>query len=172
MRKWAEIRIYGFYNTISAPLGRDSLPRPRFRRANNNNTLLNKARISDNTFARARDDARDDIAQGIHDEANPVLAQLADYGVTAARLTALQTRIDAYRMVIASPKMAIRERSTHTGLLKQEFSRADMIVKNRLDGLVRQFEDSNATFVANYQNARKIFDTGSQPKPPAPPPTP
>ncbi len=136
---------------------------------NNNNTLLNKAKISENTFAKARDDLRDDIAQGMHDEANAVLAQLADYGVTAATLSALQTRIDAYRMAIASPKMAIGERSTHTGLLKQEFARADALVKNRLDGLVRQFEETDATFVANYRNARKITDTGSQPTPPAVP---
>ncbi len=137
---------------------------------NNNNTLLNKAKISENTFAKARDDARDDIAQDMHDEANAILAALADYGVTAATLTALQTRIDAYRMAIASPKMAIGERSTHTGLLKQEFARADALVKNRLDGLVRQFEETDATFVANYRNARKITDTGSQPTPPTPPP--
>lgn len=69
-------------------------------------------------------------------------------------------------------KMAIGERSTHTGLLKQEFARADVLVKNRLDGLVRQFEETDATFVANYRNARKITDTGSQPKPPAVPPGP
>ncbi|MBA3650149.1 MAG: hypothetical protein H0W66_01380 [Chthoniobacterales bacterium] len=108
----------------------------------------------------------------MHDEANAIIAQLADYGVTAATLSALQTRIDAYRMEIASPKMAIGERSTHTDLLKQEFARADALVKNRLDGLVRQFEETDATFVANYRNARKITDTGSKPNPPAPPPGP
>ncbi|MDQ3414739.1 MAG: hypothetical protein M3480_07180 [Verrucomicrobiota bacterium] len=45
-------------------------------------------------------------------------------------------------------------------------------MKNRLDGLARQFEETDPTFVANYRNARKITDTGSQPNPPAPPPGP
>ena len=80
----------------------------------------------------------------MHDEANAIIAQLADYNVTAATLAALQTRIDAYRLAIASPKMAIGERSTHTGLLKQEFARADMLVKKRLDGLIRGFEETQS----------------------------
>ncbi|MBA3960301.1 MAG: hypothetical protein H0X40_00155 [Chthoniobacterales bacterium] len=146
--------------------------------AEGNSTLQHKADLSDTTFTRARDDERDDIAQGVHDDANGVLAQLADYGVTAPTLTALQTRIDAYRLAIASPKMARGERSMHTELLRQEFARADMIVKDRIDGLIRQLEETNPQFVMSYQNARKITDTGSQssgtptptpPTPPAPP---
>ena len=106
--------------------------------AEGNNTLLAKAKsITDTKFVRARDDARDDIAQDIHDEANLVIAALAGYNITAATLTALQTRIDAYRLAISKPKLAIGERSMHTSLLKQEFARADKIVKERLDGLVR-----------------------------------
>ncbi len=44
-----------------------------------------------------------------------------------------------------------------------------MIVKERLDGLILQFRETNPQFVANYQNARKIIDTGAQPKGPATP---
>lgn len=57
----------------------------------------------------------------------------------------------------------------HTDLLKQEFARADVIVKERLDGLILQFEETNQPFVMAYQNARKTTDTGSTP---TPPPTP
>lgn len=134
-----------------------------------NATLRNKADIKPSDFTHVRDDQRDDIAQGVHDDANGVLANLADYGVTAATLSALQTRIDAYRDAIASPKMAQGERSMHTDLLKQEFARADVIVKERLDGLILQFEETSQPFVMAYQNARKTTDTGSTPTPPTPP---
>ena len=142
--------------------------------AEGNNTLLAKAKsITDTKFVRARDDVRDDIAQDIHDEANLVIAALAGYNITAATLTALQTRIDAYRLAISKPKLAIGERSMHTSLLKQEFARADKIVKERLDGLVRTFTESDPNFVLAYKNARKITDTGSKKKTPLPvPPAP
>ena len=139
--------------------------------AEGNNTLLAKAKsINDTKFVRARDDVRDDIAQDIHDEANAIIAQLAGYNVTAATLSALQTRIDAYRLYIVKPKLAIGDGSKDTALLKQEFARADVIVKERLDGLIRTFKETNPNFVMVYTNARKITNTGSKPQPP--PPTP
>jgi hypothetical protein len=141
--------------------------------ANNNNTLLAKADLKKDNFAKLRDDQRDDLAQDMHDEANAIVAQLADYNVTAATLSALQTRIDAFRLAIPSPETARKAKSTHTELLKQEFARADMILKQRLDGLIRGFEETNPQFVMDYRNARKITDTGSKGsggnQPPAPP---
>jgi hypothetical protein len=62
--------------------------------------------------------------------------------------------------------------STATELLETEFARADMILNDRIDGLMEQFKDSGTTFYADYKNARRIVDTGSQPEPPAPPPPP
>ncbi len=137
--------------------------------ANTNNTLLAKADLEKDNFEKLRDDLRDDLAQDMHDEANAIIAQLADYNVTAATLAALQTRIDAYRLALPSPENARKAKSTHTELLKQEFARADMLLDKRLDGLIRGFEETNPQFVMDYRNARKITDTGSKPNPPTPP---
>jgi hypothetical protein len=60
-----------------------------------------------------------------------------------------------------------------------EFARADMIINDRIDGLVEQFKDSGTTFYSDYKKARRIGGTGSQssgqsipsagnPPPPAP----
>lgn len=68
--------------------------------------------------------------------------------------------------------MAKGERSMHTTLLAQEFTRADVILNERLDGLIRQFNETNPDFVMAYKNARKITDTGSKPNSPAAPTTP
>ena len=137
----------------------------------NDETTKAQADISRTTFTRARDDMRDDIAQGIHDLAESKLADLADYGITAATLAGLQTRIDAYVLAIAKPQTAKAERSTATSLLDQEIRRADSILKDRIDGLVEQFKDSGTNFYRDYQNARKTVNTGSRSEP-AKPPTP
>ena len=64
-----------------------------------------------------------------------------------------------------------RRASNETDLRHAEVARAEAIVKARLDCLILQFEETNPPFVMTYQNARKVTDTGSTPKPtpPAPP---
>ena len=125
------------------------------------------------SLSRARDEARDDLAQAIHDNAHAVVHQLKDYGIQPATLTTLQTRIDAYRAVVAAPQTAIAQKRTITGLLDQQFEVADAILNDRIDGLMEQFKGGSTNFYSDYQNARTIIDTGAQrPTPPAPPPTP
>jgi hypothetical protein len=77
-------------------------------------------------------------------------------------------RINAYVAAIGSPRVARAKITTATGLLETEFARADMILQERIDGLIEQFKDSGTTFYSDYKNARRIVDTGSQPTPPAP----
>jgi hypothetical protein len=136
----------------------------------NNAPIRQQANINKSTFSRARDDMRDDIAQQIHDLGNANVAALAPFGVTAATITALQTRIDVYRAAIGSPRTARAQKGTATTMLANEFDRADMILGDRIDGLVEQFKSSGTTFYSDYKNARKIVQTGDHS--PATPPTP
>jgi hypothetical protein len=140
--------------------------------ASGNATLLKVAEMNPSSFSRARDDVRDDLAQEIWDKATPIVAQLADAGVTPATLSALKTRIQAYRLALAKPQVARAERTSHTTLLEEEFARAETIATERLDGLMLQFQESNAGFYLAYIDARKVIDTGSQKKGDAPPPPP
>ncbi|MBA2436089.1 MAG: hypothetical protein H0V54_13585 [Chthoniobacterales bacterium] len=52
--------------------------------------------------------------------------------------------------------------------------RADMIQRERLDGLMEQFSDNNVTLYKDYKNARKLIDRagGGSSTPPSTPPTP
>jgi hypothetical protein len=140
----------------------------------NNATLLHQADINKSTFTRARDDQRDDIAQQIHDLANTNIAALAPFGITAATLSALKTRIDAYIAAIGSPRVARVKIKTATEMLDAEISRVEMILNDRIDGLMEQFKDNGTPFYSDYQNARRIVDTGGPSAPPSPstPPTP
>ena len=61
-----------------------------------NNTLANETAftVSDLTGGRDADVIKD--CQNVHDLANTNIASLGSYGITAAKLTALQANIDAY----------------------------------------------------------------------------
>ncbi|MEP6820867.1 MAG: hypothetical protein ABI946_00795 [Chthoniobacterales bacterium] len=142
-----------------------------FASVGNDETLLKKASLTKSDLVKARDEMRPTMAQEIHDLANTNIAALSDYGITAATLTALQTRIDAYKLVAAGPQVAKAEKSTATDLLDQEFARADTILNERIDGLIKQLQGSGTTLYDDYTNARKIINTGAQAKP-TPPPTP
>ncbi len=136
---------------------------------NKNEELLAKVKISHSSFMDKRDDLRANLAQEIHDLANTNLAALADAGTTAATLSALQTRVDTYKLASPSTREAIVHVSTLTKLLETELRRADTIQRERLDGLMEQFSDTEPNFYNTYHAARYIIDRGHRP-PGAPPP--
>lgn len=96
--------------------------------------------------------------------------------MTAAKLTDLQAKIDAYAASLSKPRDAVASGSTATKQMSDEFAAADAALNDQMDALVPQFAASNATFVEDYHNARIIVDSGggkAKAKPPTPkPPTP
>jgi hypothetical protein len=142
---------------------------------NKNNTLANETgfTVSDLTGERDADAIKD--CQNIHDLANTNIASLGAYGITAAKLTALQAAIDGYKAIVTKPRDNIVAGATVTQELSDEFDAADETLSEILDGLVLQFKDTNAKFVSDYNNARTIVDTSAShasPTPPTPAPTP
>lgn len=136
-------------------------------------TLLKKAQVSRNTFHNARDEAKDDIAQETHDLANTHRVALAPSGLTDATLTALSTRVNVYKLATPSTRAAEAHGSTLTENLEAELKRADMIQRERLDGLMEQFSDTQPTFYGDYKNARKLVNARgpgkAEPENPTPP---
>jgi len=139
---------------------------------NKNNTLANETAftVSDLTGDRDADAIKD--SQNVHDLANTNIASLANYGITAAKLTALQANIDGYKAIVTKPRDNIVAGRTVTVGLSDEFDAADETLSEILDGLVLQFQATNAKFVSDYNNARTIVDTSAShasPTPPTPP---
>lgn len=114
----------------------------------------------------------------IHAAATEQLANLADYGITQAKLTALKKKIDAFEASLAKPRQQIAAGSAATQSLQGKFNEADEILNKRLDKLVYQFKGSAPDFLAAYQTARTVVDIRATRKPertnntPAPTPTP
>jgi hypothetical protein len=101
--------------------------------------------------------------------ANTNLANLANYGVTVAKLTALTNAIAAYNLLISKPRDTRAAGKTVTTNLQAEFDAADedLTVMDDLTGQI-----TNATFVSNYENARIIVDTTASHASPTPTPPP
>lgn len=142
-----------------------------------NNDLAAKTNVSVSTFMEGRDTIAATNALNIHAAATANLANLAPYGVTAAKLTALKAKIDAYSASISKPRDAVGSGSTATKQMGDEFDAADAALNDQMDALAPQFASANAKFVEDYNNARIIVDSGggsgttpTPPTPPTPPP--
>ncbi len=59
-------------------------------------------------------------------------------------------------------------------LQSRRYAGPNMIQRERLDGLMEQFSDTNVTLYNDYRNARKLIDRagGGSSTPPSTPPTP
>jgi len=142
---------------------------------NKNNTLANETAFTVSDLSGERDAEAIKDCQNIHDLANANLASLAAYGITAAKLTALQAAIDGFKAIVSKPRDHIVAGATVTQQLSDEFDAADETLSEILDGLIGQFAATNAKFVSDYNNARIIVDTSAShasPNQPTPTPTP
>ena len=135
-----------------------------------NHTLAATVDFSMSDLMGGRDVQSRDYCQNIYTTANTNLANLANYGVTAAKLTALTNAIATYNLLICKPRDTRAAGKTITGDLQAEFDAADVDL-GIMDDLTGQI--TNATFVSNYENARIIVDTtASHASPIAPTPAP
>ena len=95
---------------------------------------------------------------GIHALAAEQLANLADFGITAAKLTALKKKIEAFESVQPKPRNRVNKGSAATRALEVLFRDAGTVLRKRLDKLVTQFKDSAPGFVEEYGSARTVVD--------------
>ncbi|MBI4327987.1 MAG: hypothetical protein HY674_22380 [Chloroflexi bacterium] len=141
-----------------------------------NNDLAAKVNVSVSDIMGGRDTTAADTARNVHAAATANLANLGSYGITAAKLTALKGKIDAYAASISKPRDARASTKTATEQMSAEFDAADAALADQMDSLMPQFQPANAAFVTDYQNARITVRSGgggkSKPTPPPTPPNP
>ncbi len=89
------------------------------------------------------------------------LKDLADYGVTAAMLTDLQTDMDNFSGASPKPKVAKATKTTENANIKSTIKEVDALLKDEMDKLIVNFKKNNPDFVSDYFNARVIIDPGS-----------
>lgn len=134
--------------------------------------LREKMSVSYSALIAPRDAVVAQKCQGIHDEANAVIASLAAYGVVAGDLTAQQSAIDIYEAVISSPRTAITVRKGATENIEELIREGTAILKDRMDKLMVEYEVSSPDFYQEYFDARIVVNTGAKKEDAPVPPTP
>ena len=100
-------------------------------------------------------------------------AQAADYGLTPAKVTALQKEIADFAGIINAPQSNIADRKAMTAQLRARFNAVEEKFA-ALDDLILNFNTTATAhaLVAAYQAARVVRDLGGSPSKPAPAPAP
>ncbi|MBK7383779.1 MAG: hypothetical protein IPI81_10670 [Flavobacteriales bacterium] len=140
--------------------------------ASNNEALAEAMNISASELRRYRDSVVAQRCQGVHDAANAELANLVDYDVDAAKLTALQTLIDAYLTQNTAPRVAITERKNATAEIAQLVEDTLDLLHRRMDPLMQGYSITEPGFFRLYTDARIVVDLRGGSEPELPPPTP
>jgi hypothetical protein len=126
-----------------------------------NETLKQTVNFSITDLDRLKDEFIVPVCANIKTAATANLAALADYGVTAANLTALQTSMDNYAGATPKPRLAKTQKTTDNINVKAVMKEIDDILKNEMDKTVVVFRAANPNFVTKYTEVRKIVDPGT-----------
>jgi hypothetical protein len=129
-----------------------------------NETLKQSVNFSITDLDRLKDEFIVPVCTNIKAAATANLASLADYGVTAAKLTALQTNMDNYASATPKPRLAKTQKTTDNKNVKAVMKEIDDLLKNELDKTVVVFRAANPNFVTKYTEVRKIVDPGTSGK--------
>lgn len=125
--------------------------------------LAAKVDFSRSELTRGRETQIVTRCENIHAAAAENLDALDDeYGVTQAKLNALQAKIDAFRTAQPKPRRTRASSSTATKQLRECFAQADQIAREKLDRLAVQFQASEPTFFSEFTAARKIGEGSSR----------
>ncbi len=102
------------------------------------------------------------------------IAALADYGITAADVTALDNLTAKFHGAKTAPREAVVGRKQQTDVMPGRIANLRSILRRQLDRQMTAFKRSNPEFYAGYLSARVIVDRGGSggkkpaPTPPAP----
>lgn len=126
--------------------------------------LQHEMDVQPSKLERIRDDELIPQAQLIHDRAEAHIADLADYNLTAANLTALQTAIDDYAAGTQTQRTALSGRTTATANLNDLFDETDNLLETQFDKQIESLRAEHPNFVNTYFATRKIIDVAEKEK--------
>lgn len=129
-----------------------------------NTELKNAVDFSATDIKRLKDGEMALRCREIYDLGVANQTDLKNYGVTPAKLEALQTAIDNYTQSAPKPRAAIADRSVGKANLKAMFAQADRIFTEQLDLLIKDIAETHTDFAAAYKAKRKIVDPKSKKK--------
>jgi hypothetical protein len=131
-----------------------------YAKVTNNAQLIKEIGYSESALKKSADTILRDICQVVYDKTNANIAALSTYGIVAATLTAFQTAITNYNVAIPKPRLGQLEKQQATTQLDQLFKLNDDLL-GKIDALVEIVRLTQVIFYNNYQNVRKVIETGT-----------
>lgn len=129
-----------------------------FASATGDTQLRQEVDYTERELSRMRDTILSDALLIISARATTHTADLVNYNVSGAQITAFATAVNDYKVTVPKPRTAISERKTLTSNLDETFDAADLLLEEQLDPLAKTFEPTNPDFFSDYTNARIIVD--------------
>lgn len=129
------------------------------------NTLRDEVDYSQTDLSQLRDEQLAPRCRVIHDRAAALLEEMKPYGLTTAKLAALQTAITNYSAATTRPRDARAETSVQTGNLEDLFSGSKKVLL-QMDDMIDNFAEDHPDFVAKYKKLREIDEPPSRPREP------
>lgn len=105
-----------------------------------------------------RDEDLPTVAAVVKEKAEDVLANLSGYGITAATITSLGDAISNFAGKNTDPGAIKAQKKVATQNIKQYIKDADQVLEETMDKLVGQLAATDAEFVKQYHELRKIVD--------------
>jgi hypothetical protein len=113
--------------------------------------------VSASSFRSLRRAERMRLAQRIHAVALPLQAQLADYGLTAAKIAELQAFITAADDTVAARATVSADKKVATGEIDRLCAETDALLAE-IDPMLVQLGESDPETHARFRAARVVFD--------------
>jgi hypothetical protein len=132
------------------------------------------ANVKKGTLQNLRDTELTDKITLIKNTADAQAAPLAAYGVNAAAIAALDTKLSTYNLALGGKESSFAVKSAAGQVLSDLFNQADAVLKDQLDRMMEMFKPSDDQFYLEYKSAREIkdlghrFDEPDEPTPPTP----
>lgn len=125
----------------------------------NNPILLSKVNYTKSDFKRFSDESLKDYSQIIYNCAEPIVAQLTNYDITADSLDVLLVAINDYNDVLVSPDLAETIKKQATKKLIQQFREGASCVDN-MAAAVEIVRIKEPIFYLGFKTAQKITVRG------------
>ncbi len=126
--------------------------------ATGNSELAGRIKHSWTEVTQGRDPVVVARCQNIHAAATEYLASLGNYGVTAAKLTALEEQLETFQTLQPKPRTNRTAMHSATQELRKAFDAADGVLDRQLDRLIVQFKIAEPDFCNQFAAARRLVN--------------
>jgi len=124
---------------------------------NNDTVLAGRVKLTRSDILQGRETDMETLVNLAVKAARENLSNLADFMVTEAMITEVETSLDDFKAMIGQPRTIRNQAFAAMTALEELFDTANDLLKNKSDKLMIRFKFTNPEFYDEYQRARTII---------------